>query len=69
MREILFKIGGRKFVLLLIALILLALKEPLGIDDDVIAKLILLALGGSATIAAEDALKKFGKGELKRSAK
>jgi len=56
MAEILGKIGGRKFFILLIALVLVALKDVIGLDDETINKIVVLAIGGSGTIALEDGL-------------
>jgi len=56
MKEILNKIGGRKFLMLLVAIILVALKDVIGLDEEAINKIVILAIGGSGTIALEDGL-------------
>ena len=50
-------IGGRKMALVLVAVILVALKDVLGLSDDAVKNIIVLVLGGSGAIALEDAAK------------
>jgi hypothetical protein len=50
-------IGGRKMALVLIAVILVALRNVLGLDEDTIHQIIVVVLGGSGAIAFEDAAK------------
>lgn len=50
-------VGGRKMVLILVALILIALKDVIGLDEDTVQRILILALGGAGAIAAEDGLK------------
>ena len=57
MTTILSALGGRKATVILIALVLMALKNVIGIDDETIGKIVMLALGGAGVIAAEDAVK------------
>lgn len=52
--------GGRKMVLLLVGMILLATKQLTGIDDETVNKILYLALGGSGAIALEDGLRGLG---------
>lgn len=65
MKDFLNSIGGRKFTLLFICLILVALKDQIGIDDEAINKLVILAVGGSGAIALEDGLSNLGNGSKK----
>ena len=51
--------GGRKFLLILVALILVAFQEKLGIKEELVQYIIWLALGGSGAIALEDGVKKL----------
>lgn len=52
-------IGGRKFTLIIIAMIFMALKHVLQIDDATLNNILYLALGGAGAIAIEDAVGKF----------
>ena len=57
MKEFLSNLSGRKFVLVFVAIILLALKGVLAIDDETIDKILYLALGGTGALAIEDSVK------------
>lgn len=57
MREFIYDAGGRKFILTVIVLLLLALKNVLGLDSETVKLLVAIALGGAATVAIEDGLR------------
>jgi len=57
MREFIYDAGGRKFLLTIIVLILVALKDVLKLDSETIKLLVAIALGGAATVAVEDGLR------------
>ncbi|RLI18748.1 hypothetical protein DRO54_09750 [Candidatus Bathyarchaeota archaeon] len=57
MREFIYDAGGRKFLLTVIVLILVALKDVLKLDSETIKLLVAIALGGAATVAVEDGLR------------
>lgn len=48
-----------KKVFLLVVVIVLALKDVLGITDETINKIILIALGGSGSLVAQDGVNKI----------
>lgn len=50
-------LGGRKMVLVLAVMALIAARKLLGLDDQTVHVLLWLALGGSGAIALEDGLK------------
>ena len=50
-------IGGRKMALVLIAVLLVALKDVLNLSDDAVKNIIVIVLGGSGAIAVEDGVK------------
>lgn len=50
-------IGGRKAMLILIAIALVALRNVLGLDAQAVEQILYLALGGSGVIALEDAVR------------
>jgi hypothetical protein len=52
-------IGGRKFILIIIAMVLMALKSVLQIDETTLNNILYLALGGAGAIAIEDAVGKL----------
>ena len=52
-------IGGRKMALVLIAVILVALRDVLNLSEETVQQIIVLVLGGSGAIALEDAAKSF----------
>jgi len=47
-------LGGRKFILILVSMLLMVLKDVIGIDDETIKNILIAAVGGSGTIAAVD---------------
>ena len=55
------KLGGRKFFVILVAMILVALQSVLDIDESAIQYIVYLALGGSGAIAIEDSIKHIRK--------
>ncbi len=66
MSNLFSKLGGRKVTLLLVATVLTALQDTLGLSDESINKIIQLALGGSGIVAVEDIFKHlFGKKKKK----
>ena len=50
-------IGGRKMALVLIAVILVALRDVLSLSEETVQQIIVLVLGGSGAIALEDGVK------------
>lgn len=50
-------IGGRKMALVIVAVILVALRDVLGLTEEAVNDIIVLVLGGSGAIALEDAVK------------
>ena len=54
MRVFLEAIGGRKHFLLLVAIILVSLKNALGMDQDQIDMILQISLYGAGIIAAQD---------------
>jgi hypothetical protein len=48
-------LGGRKNVIVMVAMGLLACKNLLGIDDATVQQIVTLAIGGAGVIAAEKA--------------
>ena len=57
MNKVLTAFGGRKMVVIIIAMILVALREQLGLDADAVTKIMTIALGGTGVIALEDSIK------------
>lgn len=56
-KKVMAAVGGRKMTLIIVALILVALKDVIGLDQQTIDAVWALALGGSAAIALEDSAK------------
>ena len=56
-------IGGRKMALVLIAVILVALRDVLGLSEETIKQIIVVVLGGSGAIALEDGVKALAAGK------
>ena len=56
-------IGGRKMALVLVAVLLVALKDVLGLTEDAVKNIIVVVLGGSGAIAVEDAVKSLAAGK------
>ena len=54
-------IGGRKMFLVCLLMILVALKNVLGLDMESIKWLATIAIGGAGAIAIEDGVKALGK--------
>ena len=54
-------LGGRRVTLAIITIVLIALKNVLGFDDETIKQIVTVALGGVGAVAIEDVVKAFKK--------
>lgn len=54
--SVLETLGGAKFVLTVLALILVALRNVLGMDDSCVNLIVAIALGGGAALGTKDVI-------------
>lgn len=63
MKSLLEVFGGRKSFVILVAMVLLALKNVIGMTEETATQLLWLALGGAGVIGAEDMVSKLAGGK------
>lgn len=54
MQKVFDALGGRKVTIVIFAILLIALSKPLGLDEETVNRIIVMALGGTGSVALVD---------------